>query len=161
MSHQAHPSNKTIQRSPQAAFARALRWTRAVFHFPRKACHAPPAGEPCFSIETGQQFFATLRANAEGRIDTDKAAKAVNEYLNRRNQPSPIAWWALALAAAIVLLLTSGCITVDKSVHVFATIDASGMSRAGVHTTTENISDTKADGNSASAEADIKLPLLP
>jgi hypothetical protein len=83
-------------------------------------------------------------------------ARAFNKA---RSILTSVAALATVLVASAVLL--TGCITVDKSVHVFATIDASGMSRAEVHTTTENISDTKADGNSASAEADIKLPLLP
>jgi hypothetical protein len=86
-------------------------------------------------------------------------ARALNLARSLFPVPPNNAIAASVLAVAVVFL--AGCITVDKSVHVFATIDASGMSRVEVHTTTENISDTKADGNSASAEADIKLPLLP
>lgn len=70
-----------------------------------------------------------------------------------------------ALAAIVLALAMSGCtgplVAVDKSIHVVSFIDAGTMSRVDLTTRTTNTSDTTADGNTASAEADLSIPLLP
>lgn len=69
----------------------------------------------------------------------------------------------LAIAAVILWsIILAGCtIHVDKSTHLVANIDAGSLARVTIHTDAENTSETKADGNTASAEADLTIPLLP
>lgn len=71
---------------------------------------------------------------------------------------------ALAFLAA-AFFMTTGCtgplVTVDKSIHVAAFVNADKLSRVAIETKTTNTSDTTADGNTASAEADVSIPLIP
>lgn len=74
----------------------------------------------------------------------------------------------LALAIAAIILwaaVLGGCtgplITVDKSVHIHANVNADSLSRVTLETRATNTSDTTADGNTASAEAGLTIPLLP
>lgn len=72
----------------------------------------------------------------------------------------------LAIAATILwAFVLGGCtgplIAVDKSVHIHANVNADSLSRVTLETRATNTSDTTADGNTASAEAGLTIPLLP
>ncbi len=80
-----------------------------------------------------------------------------------------INWFRVVQVLTFVFMLVAavaamcGCqgpfIAVDKSVHV--DVHSAPMSMTNVDTRATNTSDTKADGNTASAEAGLTIPLVP
>lgn len=80
------------------------------------------------------------------------------DYRIPPHRPAGLALIVVALAFLVAMMM-AGCtgplIQVDKSVHVHA------APFSVVKTSTTNTSDTQADGNTASAEAGLTLPLVP
>jgi hypothetical protein len=58
---------------------------------------------------------------------------------------------AIIAIAGAGLLLPSGCVSIDKSVHIHT------APFSAVRADVENVSETKADGNSLDAEAGVQL----